>query len=283
MLTKDFFKRVLMVLISSLLQSISILVFIQPASMLPSGFAGLALILSQISTNFNFYISMSVFMLILNIPVALFCVKHISLKFVLLSLLQVFTSSLLLEILPFSAVFDDILLNTVFGGVLTGVSVVLALKAQASTGGMDFIAMYVSNRVGKNIYEYVFIFNILLFITFGALNDFYFAGYSILMNFVLTKTINAKYFRYKQVTLLITTSKTQEILDQYTKFYRHGISVISARGGYSNKELDILHTVVSSEEAEQIARLMKKIDKNVIINTLKTEKFYGGFYRNPIE
>ena len=63
--------------------------------------------------------------------------------------------------------FDDLTLNVIFGGVLYGLSVVLALKGNASTGGTDFIALYVSNKTGKSIWNYVFMGNVCILVIFG--------------------------------------------------------------------------------------------------------------------
>lgn len=64
-----------------------------------------------------------------------------------------------LKLVPVVPLFNDVLLNICFGGFLYGLSLVIALRGNASTGGMDFIALYVSNKVGKSIWQYVFGFN----------------------------------------------------------------------------------------------------------------------------
>ncbi len=69
----------------------------------------------------------------------------------------------------------------------------------------------------------------------------------------------------------------------YIKEYRHGISKVEAVGGYSRKKMHLLHTVVSSYEVSDIVALMRREDPHVIVNMLKTENFFGGFYQSPIE
>ena len=105
----------------------------------------------------------------MNIPVAIFCYRHVGKKFVLFSMLQVFFASTLLKVLPENHLFDDILLNICFGGFLYGISMVMALKGNASTGGMDFVALYISNKKGKSIWSYVFVFNATLITIFGCM------------------------------------------------------------------------------------------------------------------
>ena len=118
---------------------------------------------------------------------------------------------------------------------------------------------------------------------FGYMFGWLYAGYSILFQFVSTKAISAFHHRYERVTLQITTTKAPEIINQYVKQYRHGISCVDAVGGYSHKKMYLLHTVVSSYEVNDIVHLMREQDPHVIVNMIKTENFYGGFYQAPIE
>lgn len=64
--------------------------------------------------------------------------------------------------LSLEPLFEDILLNVIFGGFLYGIMTVIALKGNASTGGVDFVALYISNKKGKSIWNYVFVFNAVL-------------------------------------------------------------------------------------------------------------------------
>lgn len=275
--------KLIMVFSSALLQAYVIQTFIQPANLLSSGFTGVAILIDKITSLYGFNISISFAIIALNLPVAIICYKHISPKFTFFSLIQVFLASTFLKVFSFPPLFDDILLNVAFGGFAYGIAVVLALKANASTGGTDFIALFISNKIGKSIWEYVFIFNAIMLCIFGAMFGWVYAGYSILFQFISTKTISSFHHRYERVTLQITTQKDKEIIDEYVKEYRHGISCVDAMGGYSKKQMKLLHTVVSSYEVNEIAELMRKIDQKVIINVLKTETFFGGFYQRPLD
>ena len=271
------------VLASALLQSYVILAFIRPAGLLSSGFTGLAILIDRITELYGFTVSTSLALVVLNLPVALMCCRSINVKFTVFSLLQVFFASFFLKVCHYTPLFEDLTLNVIFGGVLYGLSVVLSLKGNASTGGTDFIALYVSNKTGKSIWNYVFMGNVCILVIFGHMFGWEYAGYSILFQFVSTKAISAFHHRYERVTLQITTTKAPEIINQYVKQYRHGISCVDAVGGYSHKKMYLLHTVVSSYEVNDIVHLMREQDPHVIVNMIKTENFYGGFYQAPIE
>lgn len=272
------------VIIAAFIQAFVIKAFIRPAGLLSSGFTGVAILIEKItSTYFNFSFSTSLGMIALNIPVAIICYKSISPKFTFFSLLEVFLASLFLEIFNFEPIFQDTLLNIAFGGFIYGLGTVSALRGNASTGGTDFVALYVSNKKGKSIWGYVFVFNTIILIIFGSMFGWKYAGYSILFQFISTKTIDNFYHRYERVTMQITTKKANEVMDKYITKYRHGISCVEAVGGYSKEKMNLLHTVVSSYEVQDIVELMKEVDDKVIINVFKTENFYGGFYQEPID
>lgn len=272
------------VLLAGFMQAAIIQVFMNPINLLSSGFTGVAILVEKITSMFlGFSFPVSIGMLALNIPVAIFCSKHISKRFTFFSLLQVFFASFFLKVLNFRPLFEDVLLNVIFGGFLYGIMTVIALKGNASTGGTDFIALYISNKRGKSIWSYVFVFNAILITVFGFMFGWEYAGYSILFQFVSTKTIDSFYHRYERMTMQITTTKPDEVIRAYVSEYRHGLSRVDGIGGYSGKQISLLHTVVSSYEIQDIAKLMRKADPHAIINTFKSEDFYGGFYLKPIE
>ncbi len=268
---------------SAFLQAYAIQVFVRPANLLSGGFTGVAILFDAIAGVYGRSFSISLGMLVLNIPVALLCCKSISTWFTFFSLLQVFLASFFLEVFHFSPMFDDLMLNVVFGGFVYGMCIVVALRGNASTGGTDFIALFVSNKTGRSIWEYVFVGNVMILCIFGYISGWQYAGYSIIFQFVSTKTISAFHHRYERVTLQVTTTKAEEVIQEYVSKYRHGISCVEAMGGYSKKKMYLLHTVVSSYEAAEIVRLMHSKDPNIIVNILKTENFFVGFYQAPLD
>ena len=271
------------VVLSALLQSFVIQVFIRPAGLLSGGFTGIAILIDMVTSLFGHSFSTSLGMLALNIPVALLCSRSISLRFTVFSLIQVACSSLFLQIFHFTPMFDDSMLNVIFGGFLLGTSIVIALKGNASTGGTDFIALYVSNKTGQSIWTWVFVGNVVLFCIFGLIFGWMGAGYSIIFQFISTKTISSFHHRYERVTLQITTEKAEQVMKAYVGQYRHGISCVEAVGGYSGRKMYVLHTVVSAYEAADIVALMREADPHVIVNQFKTTQFYGKFYQAPME
>lgn len=175
--------------------------FINPANLLSAGFTGLAILLDRIAQLYGGMFPTSIGILVLNIPVALACYRSVGKRFTIYSTLQFCLTSFLLSAVQFEPILDDIILNVAFGGFLNGLAITLALKANGSTGGTDFIAMYVSNRIHKSIWNYVFVFNVLILIVFGAMFGWEHAAYSIVFQFISTQTISTFHHRYEQITI----------------------------------------------------------------------------------
>ena len=271
------------VIASAFLQAFAMQTFLDPVNILSSGFTGVAVLIERITSLYGIHFSTSLGMVALNVPVALFCFKHIGKKFVVFSMIQVFLASFFLRFAHFTPLFDDALLNICFGGFVYGMAIVTALKGNASTAGTDFIALYVSNRTGKAIWQYVFMGNACMLCIFGYMFGWEYDGYSIMFQFISTQTIDRFYHRYKRVTLQITTHDPDAVVKEYVKNYRHGVSVMNGYGGYSGASMSLLHTVVSSYEVQDIVHHLKHADPKVIVNVLPTETFFGGFYQKPID
>lgn len=271
------------VLLSALIQSYVLQVFVRPSGIISGGFTGISMLLERLGELRGFKIPMQAAMLVFNIPVALMCCKGISVRFTVCSLIQVVLSSIFLQIFTFHPIFNDAVLNVIFGGVLFGGGIVIALRGNASTGGTDFIALYVSNKTGRSIWTYVFFGNAVMYCFYGSIFGWKYAGYSIIFQFISTRMISAFHHRYDLVTLQVTTIEGPKVVEAYIQHSRHGISCTESVGGYSKKKMYLLNTVMSSYEVNDAIHVMQEADEHAIINVLKTEQFVGRFYRAPME
>ncbi|WP_305179540.1 YitT family protein [Faecalibaculum rodentium] len=278
-----FVASLLMIVASSLLQTYVIQTFMDPCDLLSSGFTGVAILLNRIAGLAGFDFSTSLGILLLNIPAAMFCAGKISKRFVFLSCVQFTLTSLFLEVLHFPPLFDEMILNVIFGGFLYGFVSVIALKADGSTGGTDFIAMYVSERFHRGIWEYVFAFNVLILLIFGSMFGWAAAGYSILFQLISTQTISRYYHRYSQILVEITTKDPEQVAKQFKTYFRHGMTVIPAYGAYSQSNFFLCKSIVSSYEEREVIGRIREVDPECLTYTHKVDHFYGRFYRRPIE
>lgn len=268
---------------SSLIMAATTKTFVRPAHLLSGGFMGIALLVDMIADLFGKSIPTAFTLVVLNVPVALICAKKISKRFVFFSLSQVFLTSFLLQIIPNYPLFDEQVLNVVFGGYIWGMSIVLALKAGASSGGTDFIALYFANKNGREIWMQVFAFNAMILCVFGVIFGFDKAWYSILFQFISTKTISTFHTRYKRVMLHIYTVKKDEVVDTYLEKFHHGITALDGYGGYSHHPVSYLTAIVSSYEVGDVLEALKETDPKIIVSVTKVENFIGRFYNKPLD
>src|SRR5699024_852851 len=197
-------RRIAVVILGSFLLAISLNFFLISANVYASGFSGLAQLLSSIFQDFlSLNISTGVLLFILNIPVLIIGWFKIGKGFTIYSILSVVFSTLFLEILPIISLSEDIMLNTVAGGVISGAAVGISLKWGASTGGMDIVAMILSRLQDRPIGIYFLILNGVIIFVAGILYEPENALYTMLALYVTTVVIDTIHTRHDKVTVLI--------------------------------------------------------------------------------
>ncbi|MCR5354289.1 MAG: YitT family protein [Lachnospiraceae bacterium] len=267
---------------SSALMAFSMNIFMGEASLLPAGFMGVAKLVNMFGSKMGVYIDTSLVLFCINLPVALFSAKKISKRFVFFSLLQVFLLSGFTRLIPTMPIFDEPVLNVIFGGCVYGFSIALALRGGASTGGTDFIALYVSHKTGKEIWMEVFVFNCVLLAIFGYSFGWEHAGYSIIFQYISTHMITTFHNRYKLEMMQIFTKNPDEVVDEYLKHFQHGITVLNGTGGYTGEDTAMLMSVTSSYELQDAIEVITSADPDAIINVTKTSQFIGKFAQPKI-
>ena len=141
----------------------------------------------------------------------------------------------------------------------------------------------VSNHTGKTIWGVIFGFNCAILAIFGFMFGWDNAAYSIVFQFISTKTIDSFYRRYDRVTLQITTRKADEVMTAYVDHFQHGISCAEVIGGYSREKMYLLHAVVSTYESQDIIKLVCDIDPGAVINVFHTLSFVGGWWGGHVD
>ena len=267
---------------SSALMAFSMNIFMGEASLLPAGFMGVAKLVNMFGSKMGVYIDTSLVLFCINLPVALFSAKKISKRFVFFSLLQVFLLSGFTRLIPTMPIFDEPVLNVIFGGCVYGFSIALALRGGASTGGTDFIALYVSHKTGKEIWMQVFVFNCVLLAIFGYSFGWEHAGYSIIFQYISTHMITTFHNRYKLEMMQIFTKNPDTVVDEYLKHFQHGITVLNGTGGYTGEDTAMLMSITSSYELHDAIEVITSADPDAIINVTKTSQFIGKFAQPKI-
>ncbi|MCU9594971.1 YitT family protein [Caldibacillus thermolactis] len=271
-------KKLLAVIIGAFIFAISMNFFIIPAGVYSSGFAGLSQLLARIFGDFfNIHISVGIWLLLLNIPVALLGWTKVSKSFTLYSFVSVIFSSLFLNLLPIVTLSEDILLNAVFGGVLSGIGVGITLRFGASTGGMDIIVVYLSYLVEESLGKYNFILNSFIIIAAGFLYGWEKSLYTLVVLFTVSKVIDIIHTQSQKLTAMIVTKNSKEVRKAIINRLKRGATVIQAHGAFSDEGKEMLLTVISRYELFELRKIISEIDPKAFTNIVKTETVIGQF------
>lgn len=267
------------VLFAAFLMALNIKIFVNSAGLLPGGFTGVTILLQKMFSSFvHIDIPFSVFYWLLNAFPAIICFGVVGKKFTILSILMIFASGLATDFLPAISITNDILLSSIFGGIINGISICMCLFAGASSGGTDFISIYFSEKKGYGIWYQILIGNCIVLGIFGTFFGWTNALYSIIFQYVSTQIITALYKRYRKSTILIISDKTDEIISFIKNTTKHDATTFIGKGGYQGAQRTLIYTVVSKNQEEQLFHKIKTIDSNAFINVLETKALRGKFY-----
>ena len=272
------------VLIASLIMSVNIKSFVRAGNLIPGGFTGLSLLLQRAANDFmGISLPYSFINIALNAVPAFIGFKMIVKKFTSYSVMMIILNSFLVDLIPVTPITYDPLLVSVFGGILNGLAIVIALYGKASSGGTDFIAVYLSNKLKKPSWNFVFGINVVILTTAGLLFGFEEAMYSIIFQFVSTQIIERFHQRDQKATLFIVTNKAELLEQELMSFTHHGVTRIEGQGCYLKENKAMLYTVVGADEVKDVIHLLKELDSSVFVNIVKSEGVTGRFYQEPIE
>lgn len=271
------------VVIGALIMAANIKTFVRAGNLFPGGFTGLTVMIQRIAEKyFNISVSYSLINILLNAVPAVIGYKTIGKRFTLYSCLMIVLTGIFVDFLPSSPLTYDPLLIAVFGGIFNGVGISFALKGKASSGGTDFIAVYLSDKLHAPAWNYVLGLNAVMLVVAGLLFDWNQALYSIIFQFVSTQIVSALHVRYKKVTVHIITSKPDDLSEKLMIYTHHGITRFEGHGCYSNQPRTLLYTVISTEELKEVIRFVHLVDEKAFINVMKTNSLEGRFYQEPI-
>ncbi len=272
------------VILGSLLSAINIKSFVSTGGLFPGGFTGLTVFIQRFcSTYLGFGISYAAVNFSLNAIPAYIGYKAVGKKFTIYSCLMIVLTGIFVEVMPATPVTGDILLIAVFGGIINGIALGIALRGNASSGGTDFIAMYISNKTNASSWNYVLGMNAIMLIAAGCLFGWEGALYSIIYQFCSTQIIHLLHTRYKRMTLFIITSKPDEITQALFEHTHHGVTRFEGVGGYSGKPRTLLYTVIAAGEVKMVINNIRLLDTSAFINVTKTEQIDGKFYLEPLK
>lgn len=274
--------RIFVVVFASIFYAWNLRCFAKMGGLFPGGFSGLSLLLQKIGLDFiGIDIPFTVFNVILNSIPAYIAYRYIGRRFTLYSIIVIILSSIFVDILPPYQFTDDIMLISVFGGLLNGFAISLCLNVGATTGGTDFISIFLSRMKGIDAWNYILVGNVIMLVVAGVLFGWSIALYSIIYQFCSTQIIQMLYKRYQKETLFIISDKSTEIYHAIREMTNHDATLFKGIGCYEEKERTLIYSVINSEAKRELIPLIRSIDEHAFINIVKTQELDGRFHDIP--
>jgi uncharacterized membrane-anchored protein YitT (DUF2179 family) len=280
--TSEDLKRILLCILSGTVMALNLRTFVRTGGLFPGGMAGLSTLLQGVGEKF-WGVSIpygNIYMVLNGFPILLGFLK-VGKKFTGYSCITIVLVAVLTDLIPAYTITYDILLISVFGGIINGAAVAIALHAGATTGGTDFIAAYISEHLGMDGFTCVLVFNAVMLCTAGLLFGWERALYSIIFQYASTQIIHLLNNRYKKNTLLIITDYPEEMIRCLNRDVRHGVTEMHVMGTYKEQERTMLYSVISNSELKMVLRDLHETDPHAFINVIKTEQVNGRFYIKP--
>lgn len=281
---KESIKKILVICFASFLMALNIKSFVRTGGLYPGGATGLALLIQRAADMFlHITIPYTIVNILLNAIPVYIGFRFIGKKFTMYSCLMIVLTSVLTDIIPGYAITYDTLLISIFGGLINGFVIGLCLHMNATTGGTDFIAIYLSEKKEIDSWNVVLGINVVILAAAGVLFGWDKALYSIIFQYTSTQVVHILYRKYQHETLFIVTNKATEVYEVISKMSNHGATIMEGEGSYEHQERKIVYSVVSSAQSKSIIREVKKADPHAFVNAIKTEQIAGRFYQKPNE
>ena len=261
--------NLLMLTLAGIINAFGITLFMTPVKLYDSGISGTSMLLEQLTPA---YLSLSLFLLVLNIPLFLIGLKRQGILFTFYAIYAVTIYSLfawlITDVFPIDVSIasplagTDLLLCALFGGVISGIGSGLAIRYGGAMDGIEVMAVIFAKRIGLTVGTFVMIYNIVLYIICGiALKSWVLPLYSIVAYFAALKTIDYVVEGIdRDKCAIIITAHPQEICSVLTETFKSGMTRLEAKGGYSNLDKGMIFFVINRYQVVRMQDLVHSLD-----------------------
>ncbi len=256
----------LLILTGSILQAGSLRVFLIPAKLASGGVSGL----SQIVNSFTGW-PIGVMVLIGNIPLLILGWRFLGgPRFAARTAFAILSFSILVDLplpfLPQEGITGDLVLNSLYGGVVSGVGFGLVYRGKGTSGGSDILARILSSWRGIPVTQSYLMTDAVIIFLAGISFSWENALYALVMLYV--SGIAAESISQGSNILrtgLIITGRPEPIIEEIFNRLRRGVTIMNARGGYSGEDKSILLCVVTRAEIPHLKDLTKEVDPKAFL------------------
>ena len=274
----QFFKEYIIVALACMVMAFNTSYFFIGNKLAQGGVSGLSLIIHYLSN-----IDMSYLYFALNIPLIILAYIFLGKNFLLKTLFATFVLSVFLKIFAsFSEPLEDILLAAIFGGAINGIAIGIVFYAGGSTGGIDIIAKIINKYTGIPISRILlttdFIVLSMVAVIFGKV-IFMYTLISLVISSKMIDIIQVGIYSAKGITII--TTKEDEIRKRIMEDTGRGITLIDAKGGYTQKEIGMLYCVVGQYQLIRVKTIVKEVDPSAFMIVADVHEVIGnGFLVN---
>lgn len=270
---------IIAVTFSAFLMALDTKTFVNTGGLYPGGVTGLT-ILIQRSVEMLIHVTLpfSLVNILLNAVPVYIGFRYIGKRFTLYSCLMIVLNSLFTDLIPPYIITEDVLLISIFGGIIHGLTISICLNANATSGGTDFISIFLSERRGIDSFNIILGFNAVILCIAGLIFGWDKALYSIIFQYASTAVLHVLYKKYQQSTLFIVTTKPAKVCEAIYNVSMHGATILEGEGSYEQCERNVVYSVVSAAQTKKVIRAVRDADPDVFINEVKTQKLSGRFY-----
>ena len=252
--------------------------FVNAVGLYPGGFNGIALLVQRAGDSFfHIAIAFSLISYPLNILALVLSYRSLGKRFLIYTILSVGLTGILMDMMPAFPLTDDVLLASIFGGIINGACISISMLAGGSTGGMDILANVYGHRLNKDPWNITLAANTLILLAAGLLFGWDKALYSIIFQYASTQVIHLLYRKYQQATLFIISDQYEKIYQTILATTQHSATVLDGTGCYTNEEKKMIYSVVSSQQVKGLVRAIRKMDASAFINIVRTTQLDGRF------
>ncbi|MBR5718542.1 MAG: YitT family protein [Clostridia bacterium] len=265
----------IMLAIAGCINAFGVTVFLFPVKLYDSGISGLSMLLDQVTPSF---LTLSLFLLILNIPIFIFGLSRQGAAFTVYSIFTVgiysVASFMIMNVLPIDVSFisplagSDLLLCAVFGGLISGIGSGMTIRYGGAIDGIDVLSVVFAKHIGISLGTFNMVFNAALYIVCGiVINSWILPLYSIVTYYVGSKTVDyiVEGFDRSKCAMIVTT-KADAISDALSETFGVSGTIVNAMGGYSKERKQIVYFIINHFQINKLKRVVHDIDGAAFIS-----------------
>jgi uncharacterized membrane-anchored protein YitT (DUF2179 family) len=266
--------------VGSFLVALSIKAVAVPHGLVSGGVSGIGLLLYY----FTHTLTPGLWLLILNIPIAICGWIMVSRRFVLYTAYGMLAITLWMELISFTLPVHDQLLAAIATGTLLGAGAGISMRSLGSSGGLDIIGIILHQRYGFRIGQISFLFNAVLFTISFALMESDLVLYSLILVFVTGQIMDYVLSMFNQRKLVfIISDHAQAIADAILKEANRGVTLLEGRGGYTGLPKQVVMTVVHNVQQKKLEEMIFTLDPDAFVIFENTFNVIGkGFSRRKV-